>query len=265
MTHKRKRGARRFLQIDSTVYGSAAWRALPDAALRLWVDLRTVNNGHNNGRIAPTFATLRPLGWTSKSKHERALAVLVEHGFLRYTRKTGPNAFHRAALVRFTDIPCPHDEREGVDGCGPTCEFAQWREPESPRFAFPSRRGGTAPPEGEQPPLQKGNASPEPPLQKGNAKTPLRHRENHGPQAVARRSPSGGEDIDVAIPSGSTEATADPGADRASAGPGATRSLVERVADDRPTIIRTEPPWVVRKREKYLAAKVARHAAKGRT
>jgi len=210
MTHKRKRGSRRFVQIDASVYQSAAWRALPDAALRLWVDLRALHNGHNNGRLAPTFATLRPLGWTSKDKLARALAALVEYGFLRYTRKTGPNAYHRAALVRFTDLACPGDEREGIDGCGPTCEFAQWRDTAAPRFAFPVRRGGTAPPDGEQPPRQTGNGSPEPPRQTGNAKLRGFHRGNEARDDVARRSPSHGEDVDVAIPSGNPEATAEP-------------------------------------------------------
>jgi len=212
MTHKRKRGSRRFVQIDSTVYQSAAWRALPDAALRLWLDLRTLHNGHNNGRLAPTFATLRPLGWTSKDKLARALAALVEYGFLRYTRKTGPNAYHRAALVRFTDLACPGDEARGIDGCGETREFAQWRAPESPRFAFPVRRGGTAPPDGEQPPRQTGNGSPEPPRQTGNAKLRGFHRGNDAREGVAHRSPSGGDDLYVAIPSGNPKATAEPAA-----------------------------------------------------
>lgn len=174
---KRKRSSRRFLMIDAGVYQSAAWRTLPDAALRLWIDLRTLNNGHNNGRIVSTFATLRSLGWNSKDKLGRALATLVERGFLAYTRRSGPNAFHRAALVRFTDLPCPHDERNGIDGCGPTNEFLRWRAPDpKSRSTFPVGRGGTAPPDGEQPDRGTGNGTAEPPRQTGNGNSWLRHR-----------------------------------------------------------------------------------------
>ena len=206
---KRKRGSRRFLMIDEAVYRSVAWRTLPDGALRLWIDLRTLNNGHNNGRIAPTIATLRPLGWRSKRKLAASLAALVERRLLAYTRRSGPNAFHRAALVRFTDIPCPHAEREGIDGAGATCEFLQWRAPDpKPRFASPRNGGGTAPESGAQPPPKRGNGTSKLTPNRGNAKTPARHRGNDASKVSAVRSPESGDVVDVPSPPPTADAVA---------------------------------------------------------
>lgn len=248
---RRKRSRTPFVLLCEEIYKSAAWRALPDSAVRLWIDLRTKNTGSNNGKITPTISTMRALGWVSKSKLSRALALLVEHGFIRYTRKSSPNAFHRASRIRFTDIPMPGDEREGLDGCGPTWDFLKWTAPKSDtssrRFALPARRGGTAPAEGAQPPPQKGNGGPKPPPQKGNAKTPLSHRENGPSDDVARRSPSGGEVIGLAIPTPESDAPAPQ--------PEAAGSQAEPAPGDMPIIRSDPPPHLRRKAERQRATK----------
>jgi hypothetical protein len=153
---RRRAAKRKFLMIPETVYRSPAWRTLPHAALRLWIDLRTLYSGHNNGKIAPTFAVMQTLGWNSKDSLQTSLRTLLERGFLAYTRKAGPNVFHRASLVRFTDLACPHDEGAGISGCQPSNEFLVWQRPAPNRRRFsavprwagrkrPGRRGTTAP------------------------------------------------------------------------------------------------------------------------
>jgi hypothetical protein len=170
---KRKR---HFVMIDKAVYSSLAWRTLPDPAMRLWIDLRTLYTGGNNGLITPTFASLRPLGWTSKSKSERALAELIGRGFLRYTRKTGRNVYHRASRVAFTDLSTVKNDDEGLVGIAPTNDFLTWQPPAKPRFTFPAKRGATAPLEGDEPPREKGNDEAEPPREKGNGKSARKPR-----------------------------------------------------------------------------------------
>lgn len=141
MTNSAKRHAKegrgpRWVRIDERIHTSPAWRTLSGSAVKMWVTLRGRLDGHNNGKLAPTFATLRPLGWTSNGPRVRALAELIERGFLAYTRRCGPNVFHRASLVRFTDIPTPADEADGIVGHGPTDDFLRWQpEPTKPRFA----------------------------------------------------------------------------------------------------------------------------------
>jgi hypothetical protein len=182
----KKRGTtlrtRRFIAITEEVFTSPSWRALPLPALRLWLVLRSLYNGSNNGKITPTYVAMRRAGWTSKDTLGRALTALVDHGFIRYTRKAGKNCFHRASLIAFTDLDTPRDDEEGIAGCQATNAFLAWQPaaaapkrkppPRKPKNAIPVPRGGTAPADGEQPPRPTGNGGPEPTRPTGNVEMP---------------------------------------------------------------------------------------------
>lgn len=148
--HAKEGRSPRWVRIDERVYSSPAWRSLSGPATRLWIDLRTFLNGFNNGKIVATRTALLDRGWSSNDVRDRALNELVVRGFLRYTRKCGRNTFHRASWLRFTDIPCPADEANGIAGTGPTDEYLRWQEPpkatsstKAPRLTYPARRVGS--------------------------------------------------------------------------------------------------------------------------
>ena len=137
------------MRIGVNVYNSEAFRTLPSVALKLWIDLRTQNNGFNNGRICATLSALRKRGWNSNDVLYRALAELLDRGLLACTRRGKRGSARVANLYRFTDLDCPKDDRVGVEGKQPTLEFLKW-QPEAPAKAWnsPERKKNTAPSDG---------------------------------------------------------------------------------------------------------------------
>jgi hypothetical protein len=116
----------RYLKIDDTVYNSVAFRTLPDSALKLWIDLRTLYNGSNNGVLAVTARALERRGWNSNSKLHRARSELLARGLLKRTKHCGPNVFHRASLYAFTDVPVAANQEHAIRGSSATLEFLSW-------------------------------------------------------------------------------------------------------------------------------------------
>jgi hypothetical protein len=124
---------RRYVSIDDAVFNSVAFKTLPAQAAKLWLDLRTQFNGRNNGRIVATLSKLRQRGWNSNDTLKRARDELVRRGLLRYTRRCGPNVFHRASMLAFTDLPIPDNEEEGVGASGATHDYKKWQPEPKPK------------------------------------------------------------------------------------------------------------------------------------
>lgn len=140
----------RFIHIPEMVYDSIAFRSLPDAAARLFLDLRTQYTGGNNGRLRLTLSVLQKRGWTSKSKLERARDELLQRGLIRYTKKCGANIFHHASLFAFCDISVAPSERDHIEACAPTHAYLNFCVPPQKGQNGPCRRGSAAPAEGER-------------------------------------------------------------------------------------------------------------------
>jgi len=191
--NKPYRKRERYISIGAAVYQSPAFRTLPLSALRVWLSLRQLHNGSNNGLLCPTFSLMKRVGWRSKGELERGLATLIDRGLLRYTRKAGPNVFKRASCVAFTDIVTPHNEGESITGCGPSNEFLAWvapaeparkppqRAPSSPgndwkKSAIPRYEGVTALAMGASPPSPSGNTVPKKPSLSGHGKSAAKPR-----------------------------------------------------------------------------------------
>src|SRR5688572_25793952 len=100
-----KAKAERWLQIGVTVFESEAFRTLPGRELKLWLDLRTQYFGNNNGRLLITLSAFARRGWKSTDQLLKARDELLRRGLIRRTKYSGPNAFHRATLYAFTDLP----------------------------------------------------------------------------------------------------------------------------------------------------------------
>lgn len=80
----------KFVAIPVPVLESPEYRALPDAARALLVDLLMQYTGKNNGRLCVSFIAMQQYGWNSKSKLERAKAALLQAPFVLTTRKGKP-------------------------------------------------------------------------------------------------------------------------------------------------------------------------------
>ncbi len=121
------KGQRRYMKIDDTVYQSLAFRTLPTAAAKLWLDLRTQFNGANNGNISAVMSVLVHRGWVSTSTLQNALRELLARGLIAHTRRGRPGPFRVCSLYRFCDLPCAKNEARFIEGRIATCEFAEWK------------------------------------------------------------------------------------------------------------------------------------------
>jgi len=122
----------RYVSIKSLVFDSPAFRTLPSAALKLWVDLRTQFRGGNNGNISAALSTLRHRGWRSSDTLNNALRELLTRGLLRRTREGKAGPLRLCSLFAFTDHATNPNDSLGITGAGPSMEFAKW----SPGMSF---------------------------------------------------------------------------------------------------------------------------------
>lgn len=117
----------RYVQITDRLFNSEAFRTLPGAAMKLWVDVRTAYFGVNNGRLVITLAVLRNRGWNSTDKLLRARDKLLERGLIVRTRYCGKNAYQRASWYAFTDIAINKDDKNGISGAQASHAYSLWK------------------------------------------------------------------------------------------------------------------------------------------
>jgi len=116
----------RFIQIPSLLFDTPAFRTLPSAALKLWVDLRTQFRGTNNGNISAVLSTLRHRRWRSSETLSNAIWELLKRGLLRRTREGKPGPMRICALYAFTDLPTSRNDRLEIEGAVASKEYANW-------------------------------------------------------------------------------------------------------------------------------------------
>lgn len=103
----------KFVAIPVPVLESPEYRALPDAARSLLIDLLMQFTGKNNGRVSTSFVAMQRYGWTSKSKLERAKAALLQAPFVLVTRRGRPPS--TSEWVGVTWLPLDFDRTMDVD------------------------------------------------------------------------------------------------------------------------------------------------------
>tara|TARA_R110001599_G_scaffold49279_28_gene141018 strand:- start:3261 stop:3791 length:531 start_codon:yes stop_codon:yes gene_type:complete len=104
----RTKGDGQFLAIPYSMAHSEAFRSLSGPALKVWIELRTQFNGHNNGQVSLSFQRAADLLGMSKSTVGRAFKELEEKGFAKL-RKRGQWYGRQAAEYTLTDVPyCGH-------------------------------------------------------------------------------------------------------------------------------------------------------------
>ena len=90
-TRQRAKGRREsgsFVKLPHAVWRHPKFAALSPYALKLLIDIAGLYNGQNNGDLAAPYSTLsRDRHWCSRDTLGRALAELLQSGFLLCTRR----------------------------------------------------------------------------------------------------------------------------------------------------------------------------------
>jgi hypothetical protein len=89
---KAKRDPGGFVPLPNIVIRSAQFAQLSAHAVKLLVDLLGQYNGGNNGDLCATWTVMQPRGWRSRDTLAKALAELIERGFVTQTRQGGRHA-----------------------------------------------------------------------------------------------------------------------------------------------------------------------------
>lgn len=104
---KGRRESGQFVILPGNVTGSPQYAALSFPARSLLVDLLAQYRGNNNGDYSAAWKLMAQRGWRSRDTLRRALAELLQAGFIVKTRQGGRN------------IPCLYAVSwKGIDECG---------------------------------------------------------------------------------------------------------------------------------------------------
>lgn len=89
---KEKRDPGGFVPLPNIVIRSDQFTHLSAHAVKLLVDLLAQYRGSNNGDLCCTWSMMQPRGWRSRDTLAKALAELMERGFVTQTRQGGRHA-----------------------------------------------------------------------------------------------------------------------------------------------------------------------------
>ncbi len=122
----------RFLKLEYYMLRSAAWLSLSPVARCVYIELASLYNGGNNGRLALSARDAAERVGCSKNTAARAFAELIEKGFIdlcsrgHFDRKTP-----HAAEYRLTVHPCNRSRERASK------RFTRWRPDEPKSVAGP--------------------------------------------------------------------------------------------------------------------------------
>lgn len=86
---KGRRSKRSFSMLVHDYFTSPEYAMLSPRAVKALIDLYTQFRGANNGDMCAAWKLMRPLGWTSRDQLQKALAELLERGWISITRQGG--------------------------------------------------------------------------------------------------------------------------------------------------------------------------------
>ena len=117
----------RHIRVYCSLLGTHAYRVLGFAAKALFVDLRTMVTGTNNGNLSAALSDMKHRGWTSSSTLSRALYELRAMGFIAVTRGGGLKLGTRVCnLYRFTDLDVYEQPKLGVQAIKATHDYLKY-------------------------------------------------------------------------------------------------------------------------------------------
>lgn len=105
-----------YFALPMSVMRSPQFSELSPRAVKAFLAIASQFRGNNNGDLSAAFSVMRDRGWTSKDQLAKAVAELVEQGFLVVTRRGG-NRVARLYAITFLAID-PSEKYD--DGIRPT-------------------------------------------------------------------------------------------------------------------------------------------------
>jgi len=114
----RNEGGGQYLAISYKMARTQAFRSLTGTTLKVWIELRTRFNGHNNGLVSLSLREAAALLGMSQTTAHRALTELEEKGFIK-RRTRGSWYGRKAAEFILTDRP--------YNGHEATRDWQRWR------------------------------------------------------------------------------------------------------------------------------------------
>ena len=131
MTTRRRPGrgkAPPFLMLEKRILESNQWNNLSPKAVKMFIYLASLYNGHNNGDMSATWSTMRAKGWYSKGTLHDALTELERTGWIRKTRQGGKNRCNLYAVTTYAIDDC-----YGKHDSSPTkTALHDWKKIDSP-------------------------------------------------------------------------------------------------------------------------------------
>jgi len=119
------------IRIYRDMLESEAYLTLPDSALRLLIDLRSMLTKFNNGMLTVTLSALKTRRWNSTDKMVRALQELERRGIVVCTKRMHANPQHQPSRFAFTDRPIPKQTAHGIVGGPATNRYRDWIDDKS--------------------------------------------------------------------------------------------------------------------------------------
>jgi hypothetical protein len=117
----------RHIRVYVSLLNCPAYRVLGYPAKALFVDLRSLVNGTNNGNLSAALSDMKHKGWTAAATLSRALYELRAMGFLAVTRAGGLKMGTRVCqLYRFTDLEVYEQPKVGVQACKATHDYLRF-------------------------------------------------------------------------------------------------------------------------------------------
>lgn len=114
----------RHIRVYCSLLNTPAYRVLGFAAKALFVDMRGMATGTNNGNLSAALSDMKHRGWTSSSTLAKALYELRAMGFIAVTRGGGLKLGTRVCnLYRFTDLDVFDHPKVGVQAIKATQDY----------------------------------------------------------------------------------------------------------------------------------------------
>jgi hypothetical protein len=125
--NKEKRPPGGFVPLPFIVIRSQQFASLSAYAVKLLMDLLAQYNGDTNGDMTATWSVMKRRGWKSRDTLAKALAELIESGFVAQTRQGGR---HAPSLYGVTFYSL--DEKAKLDVTSSTFPRGAWARAEAP-------------------------------------------------------------------------------------------------------------------------------------
>jgi hypothetical protein len=114
------------------VLKSPQFAAISPRAAKALLCIASQYRGNNNGDLSAAFRLMQPLGWTSKDQLSKAVAELIEAGFLILTRQGGNRIASLYALT-FKSVDWSDKYDDGIQATAAAPNTWKQRDPKKLR------------------------------------------------------------------------------------------------------------------------------------